>query len=215
MLKVFGASVSGHSYKVRLLLSHMDIPHEWHEIDLLEGESHSDEITLRNPKGKVPVLEYSPGHYLTESNAILCFLAENSSYGPFDSWERGKMLDWLFFEQNTLSLALGRCRWIRHFLAPDDAQQDQLPDLQKRCYAGLDVLEQRLSNYRFLAAERYCVADIALFAYTHLAQDAGIDLADYPGVRNWLARIKLQPRYCRMDAAGDEGVFRRRRSDWH
>ena len=193
MYKVFGMSSSGNSYKVKLLLTQLQQPFEWIEINSVNGETRTPEFLAKNPNGKVPLLEVAPGQYLPESNAILCYLAEGSAYLPRDRWQRAEVLQWLFFEQYSHEPYIATARAILHYHKnPNDPS---LPQKRERGYAALGVMEQHLGSRSFFAAGTYTVADIALYAYTHVAHEGGFDLAAFPAVRAWLERVRAQARY--------------------
>lgn len=193
MYKVFGMSSSGNSYKVKLMLTQLQQPFQWIETDTLKGETRTPEFLARNPNGKVPLLEVSPGQYLPESNAILCYLAEGSEYLPAERWPRAQVMQWLFYEQYSHEPYIATARAIRHYRKNDD--DPSLPEKMERGYVALGVMEQHLSRQPFFAAGRYTIADVALYAYTHLAHEGGFDLAAFPALRAWLERVRTQPRY--------------------
>lgn len=189
--RVFGMVSSGNCHKVKLALDLLRIPYRWHETDIMKGESRTPEFLKMNPTGKVPVLQIDTHTFLPESNAILCYLTEGSDLWPGDRLTRAQALQWLFFEQYSHEPYIAVARYIHVFLKkPDDPR---LPDILKRGYAALSVMETHLARHAFFVAERLTIADIALFAYTHKAHDGGFDLAAYPAVRAWLDRCLAQP----------------------
>lgn len=193
MLKIYGMSESGNCYKVKLLLTQLGKPFQWIETDSTTGETRTTEFLKMNPNGQVPTMEISPGVYLPESNAILCYLAEGTPYWPDDRLARARALRWMFFEQYSHEPYVAVARYILVF-----AKQPQHPELkekQRRSHLALAVMEGHLARVPFFAGAQYSVADIALYAYTHVADEGGIDLAAYPAVRAWLARVKSQPRH--------------------
>jgi glutathione S-transferase len=193
MYKVFGMSSSGNCYKVKLLLTQLQQPFEWVEINSLNGETRTPEFLARNPNGKVPLLEAAPGRYLPESNAILCYLAEGSEYLPAERWSRAEVLQWLFYEQYSHEPYIATARAIRHY--HNNPGDPSLPQKMERGYIALGVMERHLASRDFFAAGCYTVADIALYAYTHVAHEGGFDLAAFPVVRAWLARVRTQARH--------------------
>jgi glutathione S-transferase len=198
---VYGMSSSGNCYKVRLLLEQLRTPYEWIEIDTRSGRTRTAEFLQKNPNGRVPLLELGPGQYLAESGAILCYLAEGTAFWPQQRRERAEALQWMFFEQYSHEPYIAVARFIRAFLPAEDSRRRELPRLQERGAQALAVMEQHLRQHAFLVAGSYSIADIALYAYTHAAADGGFDLAGYPAIRAWIARIEAQPHHVRMPAA--------------
>ena len=190
---VYGMRASGNCFKVALILAHLNQPHHWVEVNSAIGETRTADFLARNPNGKVPLLELADGRHLPESNAIVCYLADGSKYLPDDRWQRAQVLQWLFFEQYSHEPYIAVARFIRKWLPADHARLAELPRLHERGYQALDVMEKRLTEADFLADCGYSVADIALYAYTHEADLGGFDLAAYPGIRSWLARVEAQP----------------------
>jgi glutathione S-transferase len=198
---VYGMSSSGNCYKVRLLLEQLAAPYEWIEIDTRSGRTRSPEFLASNPNGRVPLLELDPGRYLPESGAILYCLAEATAFWPQGRLERAEVLQWMFFEQYSHEPYIAVARFICAFLPPDHARRQELPRLHERGAAALAIMERHLAQRRFFVADTYSIADIALYAYTHAAGEGGFDLAAYPAIRAWIARIEAQPRFVRMPAA--------------
>jgi len=195
MLRLYDYLPSGNGYKVRLLLSQLALPYELVELDILQGETRTPEFLAKNPNGKIPVLELEDGATLSESNAILFYLAEATPFFPEDRLERARVLQWMCFEQysHEPNIAVARF-WLTHG-GPTEEQRRQLPERQARGYAALDVMEQDLAQKAYFVAGRYGIADIALYAYTHVADEGGFDLARYPAIRAWLDRVRAQPRH--------------------
>lgn len=188
---VYGMAASGNCHKVKLALDLLGLPYQWREVDLLKGGTRTPEFLALNPNGKVPVLAIDGSTFLSESNAILCYLGEGTKLVPADRLERARMLQWMFFEQYTHEPAIAVARFIRVFLRKDD--DPRLPDLIKRGNAALGVMERGLAGRNFFAGDSLSLADLALFAYTHKAGDGGFDLGPYPAVRAWLARVVATP----------------------
>jgi glutathione S-transferase len=189
--RVFGTSSSGNCHKVRLALDMLGLPYRWHEVDVLKGETRTPEFLAMNPNGQVPVLQIDDHTFLPESNAILCYLADGSSLWPGDRLARAQALQWMFFEQYSHEPAIAVARFIRRFLKRYD--DPRLPELMRRGHGALAVMEAHLARQPFLAGAGFSIADIALFAYTHRADEGGFDLAGYPAVRSWLGRCLAQP----------------------
>jgi glutathione S-transferase len=198
MFRVYGMSSSGNCHKVRMALEALALPYEWNEIDSVHGQTRTPEFLAKNPNGKVPVLEIEPGVFLPESNAILCYLADDTPLLPTDRLQRARVLQWMFFEQYSHEPYIAVARYLRRF-HPDPASQRALAESKSDGgYRALAVMESQLGNEPFLAAGRYTIADIALYGYTHVAGEGGFDLARFPAVTAWLARVEAQPRYVRM-----------------
>lgn len=192
---IYGMQASGNCYKLELLLEHLGRPYRWVEIDIYKGETRTPQFLARNANGKVPLLELQDGRRLAESNAILCFLADESEYLPKDSWLFAQVLQWLFFEQYSHEPYIAVARSIKKFLPADHPRRKELPRLHERGVHALGVMEEHLRSRDFFVGERYSVADIALYAYTHSAGDGGFDLEAFPAVTSWLTRVETQPRF--------------------
>jgi glutathione S-transferase len=193
---VYGSAASGNCHKVKLALDILHIPYRWHEIDVVKGETRTPEFLAMNPNGKVPLLQIDAHTFLPESNAILCYLTEGTALWPGDRLQRAQALQWMFFEQYSHEPYIAVARFLRAFLKRDD--DPRLPELEKRGYQTLGVMEGHLARNDFFAAGRLTIADLALFAYTHKADEGGFDLARYPAVRAWLDRCLEQPGVSRM-----------------
>ena len=201
MLKVYGMSVSGNCHKVRMVLEALKLPYAWEEIDTREGTTRTPEFLAKNPNGKVPLLEIERGVYLPESNAIIFYLAEGSALLPTDRLERAQVLQWLFFEQYSHEPNIATLRfWLTHH-ALDDERAAHVPMKRRQGYAALDVMEVHLIKNEFFVGGKYSIADIALYAYTHVAHEGGFDLGSYPAVKRWLARVAAQPGHIPMNRA--------------
>ena len=198
MLKVHGMSTSGNCHKVRMVLEALKLPYTWNEVDTRDGTTRTPEFLAMNPNGKAPVLEIEPGLFLPESNAILFYLADETPLLPSDRLKRARVLQWMFFEQYSHEPYIAVARFLRRF-HPDPASQRALADSRMDGgYRALEVMEQHLAQEPFFVGGRYTIADIALYAYTHVADEGGFDLARFPAVRAWLARVEAQPGYVRM-----------------
>lgn len=195
---VYGMSESGNCYKVKLLLEQLRQPYQWREVNILNGESRTDKFLAMNPNGQTPVLAIDNDRFLAESNAILVYLAEGSGLLPVDKFERAQVLQWMFFEQYSHEPYIAVARFINKFLPPDHARQTDMPRLHERGYRALDVMEKYLASRNYFVGEKYSTADIALYAYTHVAADGGFDLARYPVITAWLQRIAAQPDFVEM-----------------
>jgi glutathione S-transferase len=195
VITVYGFSVSGNCHKVRLLLEQLDREYRWVETDSARGDTRTPEYLAMNPNGKVPVIELDDGRVLAESNAILCWLAEGTPYLPVDSWQRAQALSWMFFEQYSHEPYIAVARFICGWTPIDSPRRTDLPRLRERGHQALAVMERHLSARPWFTGDDYGVADIALSAYTAVAGHGGIDLAPYPAIRDWLARVARTSRY--------------------
>jgi glutathione S-transferase len=198
MNRLYDNTDSGNGYKVRLFLTQLGLPFERIELDTERGETRTPDFLARNPNGKIPLLELADGRRLAESDAILFYLAEGTSYLPTDRFERAQVLQWMFFEQysHEPNIAVAR-HWLRHLeITPE--RRSALTQKQKQGHAALAVMERHLTGRTFFVADRYTIADIALYAYTHVADQGGFDLTPYPEIRTWLGRIATQPGWIAM-----------------
>jgi glutathione S-transferase len=200
MITIHGMRASGNCYKLQLLLSQLDQPYRWIEVDTLNGGTRTPEFLAKNPNGKVPLLELDDGRCLPESNAILCYLAENSPLLPNERWAHAQVLQWLFFEQYSHEPYVAVARFIAKFLPADHPRRAELPRLQERAHQALAVMERELATRDFMVASGYSIADIALYAYTHDAPAGGVSLDPYPQLRAWLARVEVQPGFVAQQA---------------
>jgi len=187
---------SGNGYKVRLVLRELGLPHELVEVDILKGGSRTPEFLARNPNGRIPVLEIPGKGYLWESHAIISYLADGSALIPTDALDRARMWQWLCFEQYNLEPNVATVRFWLHSLHKTEAELgEKLTDKRRLGFAALDVLERGLADRDYLVANRYTLADIGLYAYTHVAEGGGFPLERYPAIRGWCARIAARPGY--------------------
>ena len=192
-LRVYGDMLSGNCYKVKLLMQWLGLEHEWRHVDVMAGETRTPEFARLNPNAKIPVLELADGTRLAESNAILNFLAEGTPFLPSDRLERARVLQWQFFEQYSHEPNIAVARFWLHVRDDVADMADELAERQRRGYQALDVMEGHLAGRDWFVGDAYSVADIALYAYTHVADEGGFDLARYPRVRGWLDRVASQP----------------------
>ena len=193
MLRLYDYLDSGNGYKVRLLLSQLGIPFELVELDILKGETRRPEFLAKNPNGRIPVLEFEDGELLAESNAILCHLADGTPFLPDDPLERARALQWMFFEQYSHEPNIATSRfWLKH-LEMSEERQAALEAKRKLGYDALTVMEGHLEERDYFVAGRYTVADIALYAYTHVAGEGGFELERFANLRAWLERVAARP----------------------
>ena len=200
MHTLYSMQRSGNSYKVRLALALLGIPYRLVEVDILKGESRTPEFLAKNPNGQVPLLEVEPGRYLAESNAILWHLGSKSPLRPEDRIDRARALQWMFCEQHSIEPNLGAAYfWLALVKGGRELQQHALEDWMEEGNRALGVMENHLKQHRYFAADRYTVADIALYAYTHLAHECDFDLTPFPHIRAWLDRVAAEPGHVAMD----------------
>jgi glutathione S-transferase len=193
-LRLYDYAASGNCYKVRLLLANLGREYERVPVDIFHADTLTDEYAAKNPAREVPVLELPDGRYLTQSGAILVYLAEGTELWPDDRFDRADVLRWLLYEQTDVLPATGglRFRLITGRLEPGS------PGAQGRREAGeriVSLLDEHLAAQPFFAAGRYTIADIAIYGYVHVADEAGYDLSAYPNLTRWLERVQAQPGY--------------------
>jgi glutathione S-transferase len=184
---------SGNGYKARLLLAQLGLEYRWTDLDVDAGKTRTPEFLKRNLNGRIPTLELDDGTNLAESNAILWYLAEGTPFVPADRLGRAQVLQWMFFEQYSHEPYVATPRYIVKHLPPEHARRAELPDRLAKGRAALAVMDEHLKSRSFFVAERYTIADIALYAYTHVAHEGGHDLTPYANVRSWLVRVAAQP----------------------
>lgn len=200
MYTLYSMQRSGNSYKVRLALARLGIPYRRHEIDILQGESRTPEFTAMNPSGQVPLLEVAPNRYLAESNAILWYVAGGTTLAPEGRIERAEAMQWMFFEQHSLEPNIGAAYfWLCLIKGGRDLQGHAVEGWMENGYRALGVMEMHLAKHDYFVDGRFTIADIALYAYTHLAHQCDFELGRYPAVRAWLDRIAQEPGYVPMD----------------
>ena len=194
MLKLYDFLASGNGYKVRLLLHQLEVPFERIELDITRGQTRTPEFLARNRNGRIPVLELEDGTALAESNAIQFYLAEGTPFLPAGRIERAQVLQWMFFEQYSHEPYIAVVRFWCH-TGEAENRPEEVAARRTRGYDALAVMEDHLHHRDWFAAGRYTIADIALYAYTHVAHEGGFDLAPYPALNAWLARVRSQPRH--------------------
>jgi glutathione S-transferase len=197
-MRIFGDLQSGNCYKIKLLASHLEIPHDWVHVDILSGATRKPEFLARNPNGKIPVLEIDDGRTLAESNAILNYLAAGTRYLPEEGFARAKVLEWQFFEQYSHEPYIATARFIAKYLGLPAERRPEYDAKQAGGHRALAVMEQHLARHDYFVGEALTIADISLYGYTHVADEGGFDLGRYPAVRAWCARIAAHPRHVTM-----------------
>jgi len=197
-MRIFGDKQSGNCYKIQLLLAHLGTSCDWVDIDILNGDTKTQQFLAMNPNGKIPLLELDNGDYLTESNAILNYLADGTDYLPGDSLQRAKVLSWQFFEQYSHEPFIAVARFINHYLGLPKERQQEYESKHEGGYKALAVMETQLQKSDYLAGNSLTIADISLYAYTHVAHEGGFDLSGYPAIVQWLGRIEAHPAHTEM-----------------
>ena len=193
MIRLYDFLPSGNGYKVRLLLHQLGIPYELVEMDITKGETRTPDFLAKNPNGRIPLIELDDARFLAESGAILFYLAQSTPFFPDERWQRAQVLQWMFFEQYSHEPYIAVARAWLHVFGMDEERKRQLPQKQKLGYDALAVMERHLGERTFFVGERYSIADIALYAYTHVADEGGFDLTGFPAVGAWLRRVRAQP----------------------
>ena len=191
---------SGNCYKVRLLLHQLGKTARLVTVDIINGESRSSDFLNKNPNGRVPLLELPDGTFLAESNAILWFLAEDTSLLPTSKTGRAQILQWMFFEQYSHEPYIATSRYWISILGQAEQFREQLAAKQSGGYAALDVMEKHLTNHNYFVEEAYSIADICLYAYSHVAEQGNFNLTSYPAIRSWINRIASQPLHINITA---------------
>jgi glutathione S-transferase len=195
MLHLYDNLDSGNGYKVRLLLAFTGERYSWSDLDIFHGATRTAEFLAKNPNGRIPTLELEDGSFLPESNAILWYLAEGTPWIPAGRFARAQVLQWMFFEQYSHEPYVATPRYILRHLPADSPRRAELPQRLERGREALAVMEKHLAWRPYFVGERASIADLALYAYTHVAEQGGHDLAPYPALRAWLARIAALPGY--------------------
>lgn len=200
MYTLYSMQRSGNSYKVRLALAFLDAPYRAVEVDILRGESRTPDFLAKNPSGQVPLLEVAQDRYLAESNAILWYLAVGTALAPDTRMDRAEALQWMFFEQHALEPNIGSAYfWLSLVKGGRALQTHALEDWMERGYAALQVMENHLKTHDFFAAKQLTIADIALYGYTHVADQCDFELGAFPQVGKWLSRVEQTPRFITME----------------
>jgi glutathione S-transferase len=199
-MRIYGDLQSGNCYKLKLLCALLEIPHEWIAIDIQAGDTQSKTYLTKNPNGRVPLLELDDGKVLAKSNAILCYLATGSDLLPVDHFDHGKVMEWLFFEQYSHEPYIAVRRAIRHVQGMPAEREAEYKSKEAGGLKALAYMESCLSESSFLVGENLTIADISLYAYTHVADEAGFDLKEHPSILRWIARVEATPHFFTMPA---------------
>lgn len=204
MFTLYSMQRSGNSYKVRLALAQLGEAYRLVEVDILKGESRTPEFLKKNPNGQIPLLEVSPGRYLAESNAILWLVAGRSRLAPEDRIERAETMQWMYFEQHAIAATIGQAYfWLTLVRGGRELQEHNLEEWMETGHRSLRIMDRHLADHDYFVANRYTIADIALYAYTHIAAEADFDLTPFPSIQRWLGRIAREPGHVPFDWAPD------------
>jgi glutathione S-transferase len=201
MYQVYGDMLSGNCYKVKMLMGFLSIEHEWIHVDVLKREPRTDEFRSMNANGKIPVLKTPGDQYLTESNAILNYLAQGTPFLPEQRLARAKVLQWQFFEQYSHEPFIAVARYINQFLGLPAGREAEYRAKQTGGHKALAIMEQHLGQQQFLVGNTATIADISLYAYTHVADEGGFNLEPYTSLTSWIQRLEQLPGYISMDRA--------------
>lgn len=197
---LYNSAVSGNCYKVRLLAAQLGLPLELRELSVVDRSNRAEVLGGLNPALRVPTLVLDDGRPLAESNAILWYLGDGTAFVPDDRYERAQVLQWQFFEQYQLEPSIAVVRFLVAFSGEPEKHAARIREQTANGYVALDAMERHLEGRSFLVGDRYTVADISLYAYTHVAPEGGFDLEPYPAVRAWLGRVAAQPGHIAIDA---------------
>lgn len=195
MLRLYDYLPSGNGYKVRLLLTQLEIPFEYIERDIVKGETRTPEFLAKFPNGRIPAVEFDDGKLLFESNAIISYFADSTKFAPQDRFERAQILQWLFFEQYSHEPFIAVARFLAMYPEISDPRRADLPRIVRLGNDALEILESHLKTREWIVGNRYSIADIALYAYTHVAHQGGFDLTNRTAISRWLERVRSQPRH--------------------
>jgi glutathione S-transferase len=190
MLKIYGDKKSGNCLKVLYLADYLGLPYTWIDVDIMQGETRTEAFLARNPAGQIPLIELDDGRFLSQSNAILLYLARTSRLIPADPWSAAKMQEWLFWEQYSHEPTIAVCRFHKVYLGKSDAELD--PVKLEKGNAALDLMDNHLQRTAWLAGDGLTIADISLLAYTRLAHEGGFDLTARSALRNWIDRVETE-----------------------
>lgn len=201
VMKIYGDTQSGNCYKVQLVCNLLNIGHEWIDVDILSGDTQTAEFLIKNPNGKIPLLELDGGETLSESNAIINYLAAGSVLYPEAPLGQARVQQWQFFEQYSHEPYIAVARFINKYLGLPSERADEYASKQAGGHKALRVMEKQLAQTPFLTGEGATTADISLYAYTHVANEGGFELADYPAILAWLDRVAGLPGFRPMAQA--------------
>jgi glutathione S-transferase len=199
-VRLYNSAVSGNCYKVRLLLAHLGITYETEELSVIDRSNRSEVLGELNPGLRVPTIVLDDGRPLAESNAILWYFGDGTRYVPEDAYERAQVLQWQFFEQYSHEPNIAVARFWKTYSGQPEKFERQRERLLAGGHAALAAMERHLAGRTFFVADDYSLADISLYAYTHVAHEGDFDLDSYPAIRAWLDRVAAQPGHVPIDA---------------
>jgi glutathione S-transferase len=202
MHTLYGYAISGNCWKPAFMLRQRGLPFRWVEVDIIQRQTRTPEFLALNPNGRVPLLQLPDGRLLAESNAMLLHLGEGTDWLPADAYDRAKVYEWLFFEQYSHEPAIATVRFWVAYLGKGEEWRDKIAETMVKGHAALGVMEAQLTRTPFLAGAAPTLADVALYAYTHVAGEGGYSLERYPAVRAWLARFAALPGFVGMPCTG-------------
>jgi glutathione S-transferase len=198
MYKVFGDMLSGNCYKIKLLMQFLSIKHEWVHVDILASETHSEEFKKMNPNTRIPVVELDNSQYLWESNAILNYFAEGTRFLPQEKYAKAKVLQWQFFEQYSHEPYIATARYINKYLGLPKEREAEYYAKQSGGHKALSIMDFHLAENKFFLGTNVTIADISLYAYTHVANEGGFDLSEYRNILRWFRDFEDIPGYIKM-----------------
>lgn len=198
MYKVYGDMLSGNCYKIKLLMQFLGIEHQWVHVDILARETHTNEFKQMNPNGRIPVIELQDGKHLWESNAILNYLAEGTEFLPQEKYQRSQVLQWQFFEQYSHEPYIATARYINKYLGLPKEREAEYYSKQAGGHSALSIMDNYLATNKFFLGDNATIADISLYAYTHVADEGGFDLSEYGNVQRWFKDFEGIPGYIKM-----------------
>lgn len=202
MFTLYGYNSSGNCYKIKLLLNQLKIPFDYKEVDIVKGESRTEEFLKINPVGCIPALVISEKETIVESNAILFYISEGTQFLPYEKLNKSKVLQWLFFEQYKHEPNIATLRFWKKILKRNENQEEwksKIEEKMKNGYNALKIMEDHLSDKDFFVDNKYTIADICLYAYTHKAYEAGFDLSLFPNINKWIEKVEKQDNYIKFD----------------
>lgn len=198
MYRIFGDMLSGNCYKVKLLMQFLNIEHQWIHVDILQRETHTQEFQQMNPNTRIPVVDLGENRYLWESNAILNYFAAGTDFLPQDNYQKAKVLQWQFFEQYSHEPYIATARYINKYLGLPKAREAEYQSKQTGGHKALTVMNQHLAQNRFFLGDIATIADISLYAYTHVADEGGFALSEYIHIQRWFQDVESIPGYVKM-----------------
>lgn len=197
-MRIYGDKISGNCYKIQLVCHLLDLDYEWIDIDVVAGDAKTPAFIAKNPGAKVPLLELDDGRFLSESNAIINFLAAGSYLLPDEKFALAKVQQWQFFEQYSHEPYIAVARFINKFQGMPEARKEEYVSKQEGGHKALKLMDDQLKQTKFLVGDSLTVADIALFAYTHVAHEGGFSLDVYPHILRWIDDIKSTEKFVSM-----------------